>query len=89
MKSLDRATELKPDYAEAYYEKGYIYLIDRNVEKAIEFFDKVISLNPRQAEAYVNRGTAKCMMEDREGAEKDWAKAKELGVDYGDYMSCD
>lgn len=89
MESLDKAISLRPDYAAAYYEKGYIYLTDQNAEKAIEAFDKTIQYNPDFPEAYVSRGTAKCMLGDKEGAAKDWARAKELGVNYGEYMTCD
>ena len=42
-----------------------------------------ISLNKSYANAYANRGTAKEMNRDMEGACMDWAKARELGSDVG------
>ncbi|MFY0606255.1 MAG: tetratricopeptide repeat protein [Cyclobacteriaceae bacterium] len=89
MKDLQMATELNPEYAEAYYEIGYIFLTDQNAAEAIKAFDKAIQFDPEFAEALVSRGTAKCMMEDKEGANADWLKAKELGIAYSDYMVCD
>jgi tetratricopeptide (TPR) repeat protein len=86
---MDMAIELDPDYAEAYQQLGYIYLIGQAPDRAIEALDKAIALDPSNAETYVNRGTAKCMQDDKEGANKDWAMAKALGVDYGEMMVCE
>lgn len=89
MTDLEQATRLAPDYAEAYYEMGYLYLSDQNAELAIEAFNKTLTINPDFAEAYVSRGTAYCMMEIPGKAKKDWAKAKDLGIGYSEYMACD
>ncbi|MEO9478009.1 MAG: hypothetical protein ABJG41_20865 [Cyclobacteriaceae bacterium] len=86
---LNKAIELKADYYEAYYEKGFIFLSDQNAELAMAELDAAIKLNPDYAEAYVSRGTAKCMLEDKAGANADWAKAKDLGVGYTEYMKCE
>ncbi len=89
MVDYNKALKLKPDYAEVYYEKAYIYLQDQNAGEAIKALNRVIELRPDMAAAYVSRGTAKCMMEDIEGANKDWQKAKELGVEYTELMVCE
>lgn len=89
MIDFDKALKLYPDYAMVYYEKAYIYLQDQNTEKAIEALNKVIDLKPDMAAAYVSRGTAKCMIEDVEGAHADWDKARELGIDYSELMICE
>lgn len=47
--------------------------------KAIEEYSRLISQNPKNAEAYYNRGVAKTMVGDRSGAYSDWKKAAELG----------
>lgn len=86
---FDKALSLDPEYAEVYYEKGYIFLSDQNTKLAIEQFNLAIKYNPEFAEAFVSRGTAKCMQDDKSGANADWEKAKELGVDYTGYMVCD
>ncbi|XOV93163.1 MAG: tetratricopeptide repeat protein [Bacteroidota bacterium] len=89
MVDYNRALKLNPNYAEVYYEKAYIYLQDQNPVEAIKALDKVLELQPNMAAAYVSRGTAKCMMEDIDGANKDWRRAKELGIDYSDLMICE
>ncbi len=43
-------------------------------------YTKAIGLNPEFGEAYYNRGIAKEMLRDPDGAMKDWKKAAELGV---------
>ena len=89
MVDYNKALNINPKYAEVYYEKAYIYLQDQNAEEAIKALDKVLELNPDMAAAYVSRGTAKCMLEDIDGANKDWNKAKELGIDYSELMICE
>jgi tetratricopeptide (TPR) repeat protein len=86
---LKKAIELEPEYVEAYQELGYIYLVGQAPKRAIEAFDKAIELDPTSGEVFVNRGTAKCMLDDTEGAEEDWKKAQELGVEYSEYMKCE
>ncbi len=88
VEDLEKAIEIDPYYSEAYQELGYVYLVSQAPAEAVKAFDKAIELNP-SAELYVNRGTAKCMMNDREGAEADWKIATSLGVDYSEMMVCD
>ena len=45
--------------------------------------DKCIQLDPKSADGYVNRGMAKEMLRDLDGACKDWTKARELGSEKG------
>ena len=52
-------------------------------EKAKKDAEKAISLDKNFADAYVNRGMAKEMLRDLEGACEDWHKAKELGSELG------
>ncbi len=89
MNDFNLALKLDPEYAMVYYEKAYIYLQDQNPEKAIEELDKVIQMKPDMAAAYVSRGTAKCMIEDVDGANTDWDRARILGIDYAELMTCE
>ncbi len=89
MVDYNKALNINPKYAEVYYEKAYLYLQDQNAEEAIKALDRVLELNPDMAAAYVSRGTAKCMLEDIDGANNDWNKAKELGIDYSELMICE
>jgi tetratricopeptide (TPR) repeat protein len=52
-------------------------------EEAIEDFDMAIKYDKNYASAYVNRGTAREMARDPEGACSDWAKARALGSSLG------
>ena len=63
---LEKAIILKTDYAEAFQQLGYIYLVGKTPTLAIEAFDKAILLTPEVAELYINRGSAQCMLDNRD-----------------------
>jgi Flp pilus assembly protein TadD len=48
-------------------------------QKAIDEYTRAIAINPKDADAFYNRGVAKTMVGDRTGAQQDWRKAAELG----------
>ena len=50
--------ELKPDYAEAYYNRGLAYRDRGDFDRAIEDFNEAIELNHDYVDAYYNRGLA-------------------------------
>ena len=52
------AIKLKPDFAEAYNNRGAAYGDTRKFGEAIEDFNKSIDLDPENANAYNNRGAA-------------------------------
>ena len=58
MRIIDRAIEIKPDYAEAYNNRGNAYNGLGNYRQAIEDFNRAIEIKPDYAEAYYNRGNA-------------------------------
>ena len=89
VEDLEKAIQYDPEYVEAYQQLGYIYLVSQAPDRAIKAFDKAIELDPTNAEIYVNRGTAKCMNDDKEGAVADWAKAKAMGIGYTEMMVCE
>ncbi|NPA52120.1 MAG: tetratricopeptide repeat protein [Aquificae bacterium] len=51
--SFSQAIELKPDYEEAFFERGKIYLQTEQIEEAIQDLEKATNLNPSNKEAYV------------------------------------
>lgn len=74
----DYTTLLKIDkqYADAYFNLGYIALIYRNeAEKSIGLFTDAIRINPDYVEAYYNRGMAFKLTGNPEAAKKDFFKA--------------
>ena len=56
--SYDKAIALKPDYAEAYNNRGNALMDLKRPEEALASYDKAIALKPDYAEAYNNRGNA-------------------------------
>jgi tetratricopeptide (TPR) repeat protein len=60
-----------------------IYFKKEDYKKALEMADKAIKMDKENAAAYVNRGMAKEMLRDMNGACEDWLKAKELGSEMG------
>jgi tetratricopeptide (TPR) repeat protein len=54
----DEAIRLKPDYGEAYNNRGLAYQAKGSTDQAIADFAEAIRLNPGLGEAYYNRGLA-------------------------------
>ena len=50
-------------------------------QTAIEDYDEAIRLNPQYADAYYNKGVAYYYLGQQKLADRDFAKAKELGYD--------
>jgi len=53
---LDSAIKMKPDYAEAFHNRGIAYYDLGQYERAIEDYNESIRLNPDEGYAYHNRG---------------------------------
>ena len=77
--SFTEAIQLNSKDADAYNNRGGVYVYKREYDKAISDFTEAIRLNPKYAEAYVNRGIAYRNKGEQAKAEADFAKAKELG----------
>ena len=54
----DKAIELNPEYAGAYYNRGIAKRQLKQYKEAIADYDKAIKLNPKDANVYYNRGFA-------------------------------
>jgi tetratricopeptide (TPR) repeat protein len=50
------AIQLKPDYAEAYNDRGFAYYLKGEAEPAIADFSRAIALRPNYPKAYNSRG---------------------------------
>jgi tetratricopeptide (TPR) repeat protein len=75
---FNKAIELKPQYTEAYYYRGAIWLNKGDKNLAIADFNKAIELEPRYTGAYVMRGETRWIMGDKDLAIADFNKAIEL-----------
>ena len=56
IEDYDRAIEINPENAGAYYNRGVAYGKLGDHRQAIEDYDRAIEINPEYAEAYNNRG---------------------------------
>ncbi|NJN39191.1 MAG: tetratricopeptide repeat protein [Acaryochloridaceae cyanobacterium CSU_3_4] len=74
----DQAIQLKPDYAEAYNNRGIARSALGDNKGAISDLDKAIQLKPDYAVAYVNRGIARHGLGDHKGAISDYEKSIQL-----------
>lgn len=52
------AIQLKPDYAEAYNDRGFAYYLKGDVERAIADYTRAIEVRPNYPKAHNNRGVA-------------------------------
>jgi tetratricopeptide (TPR) repeat protein len=77
----DQAIKLKPDFAEAYYNRGTAYTHKGDYGRAIADFDQVIYLKPDDAEAYTVRGSAYALKGDTDRAIADYDQAIQLQPD--------
>jgi tetratricopeptide (TPR) repeat protein len=83
IRDFDSDIELKPEYAEAYYNRACTYRKDvDDIQQAIKDFTKAIELRSDYAEAYNNRGDLYGYVGDYKQAIIDFTKAIELKPDY-------
>src|SRR5258706_1997184 len=55
---FNRAIDMAPTMASAYFNRGYVYQLTQRYDKAIQDYDRAIALRPRYASAYNSRGFA-------------------------------
>ena len=77
---FDKTTELSPNMAFAYYDKGNVLLEEEDLTSAVSAYSKAIELKPDFGEAYYNRGYAYMKLGNREAGTADLSKAGELGI---------
>jgi tetratricopeptide (TPR) repeat protein len=76
------AIRLKPDYAEAYNNRGIARSDKGDLDGALKDFTEAIRLKPDYADAYINRGNARSAKGDLDGALADYNEAIRLKPDY-------
>lgn len=82
---LDKAIELKPAYAEAYYERGVNNDLASDQVSALRDYNKAIELNPRLFEAYRARAVLYLLQRKNALAIADYTKMIELKPDGESY----
>ena len=63
-------------------EMGKFYFISGKYDEAIEEFEKVVKINPKNADAYFNIGMVKEAKNDSSGAKKMYEKTLEIIPDH-------
>ena len=75
---FNKAIELEPNYAKAYYYRGIAYGDLKQYEKAICDYNKAIKQDQKYAKTYTKRGIAYAELKEYEKAIEDFNKAIEL-----------
>ena len=82
LKALDKAIELKPEDAKAWYNRGIVLAKLERYDEALEAHDKAIELKPDYADARYNKGVTLGALDRKEEALAAYEKAIELKPDY-------
>lgn len=77
---FDRAIELSPRMALAYFNKGNVLVGLGDYTSALSSYNRAIELKPDLGEAYYNRGYVYLQLGNKEAGLENLSKAGELGV---------
>jgi tetratricopeptide (TPR) repeat protein len=83
-KLIASVTEIKPDYAEAWHQRGIMQAASGDDQGAMFCLEKAVSLNPRQFEAMAELAGKMEEYGDKPGALKLYRKALALDPHFGD-----
>ena len=84
---LDRAIQIDPKYAEAYFDRGNALFVLQQLPAAVQSYDKAIQFKPEYAEAYHNRGSALHELQLFQQAGESYDKAISLKPDFTEAYS--
>jgi tetratricopeptide (TPR) repeat protein len=73
-----KAIEADPNFADAFYNRGYVYIEMRKYKLAISDLDKAVEINPTYAAAYHVRGIAYFFKKKHPQAIADYSEAIQL-----------
>jgi serine/threonine protein kinase len=77
-----QAIKLKPNYPEAYFNRGVDRFDSGDKKDAIKDYTQAIKLKSDYSEAYYNRAVARSSLNDQKGAIEDYTQAITLNPDY-------
>ncbi len=83
------AMEVNPFNEQAYLLLGNLHIARNQPAEAIALFDEAVELKPDFARAYHERGRARLLAGDKEGAATDLKKALELDAERGEHLPVD
>jgi len=79
---LNEAIAKNPTQPYPYAERAYYRLTNKDLKGALEDYDKVLLLDKKDEESYLNRGLVKEKLKDEKGAFADYTEAISLKPDY-------
>ncbi|MDX1429088.1 MAG: tetratricopeptide repeat protein [Rhodothermales bacterium] len=79
---FEQAVSLAPDHLQFRTRLATTYTADRQLERAVQMFDSILTDHPKWAEAYNNRGFAFALLGDFERAEADFEQSISLDPDF-------
>ena len=82
--TMGRRSELDPQLAEAYNNRGTLRGRKGDLDGAVADFDETIRLNPRNANAYTNRGNVRYSKGEFDGAISDYIEAIRMNPQFAD-----
>ena len=74
---------MDPNDIDAYNDRGILYALFGQYDRALEDYGRALALNPAFAEAYFNRGGLYSKAGQTELARADYQKACDLGYEQG------
>jgi tetratricopeptide (TPR) repeat protein len=77
---FEKAIEIDPDYAFAHNNLASVLIKQEKFQEAVDAADRAIQIDPEYGFAYLNRGIAREMVRDLNGACSDWEKAEMLRI---------
>lgn len=77
---LDKAIQISPRMAPAWFNRGTILLMMKDYDGAIDAFTRAIEIEPDMAAAWFNRGYAHYSLGNRDAATTDISRAGQLGI---------
>ncbi len=80
--AFSRATEINPQFAAAYNNRGAAYAAIGSYDQAINDFNRVIIINPGYASAYYNRGLVHFNLGNQKAALSDYDRAIKIDPRY-------
>ena len=86
--SFNKAIEINPEDAEAYYNRGVVHVVNQRYDQAIADYSRALVINPRYAASYHNRGVTYGRKGQYDKAIADFTKSIEINPRYaGAYCS--
>lgn len=84
---LTRAIELKPEYANAYFNRGELHFELQQFESALADYSAAVRLNEQDPQYFNSRGHCRFMLEAYEEALTDYRQAAQLASDSAVYQT--